>query len=54
MMNVFLVVYNFCKIHGTLKTSPAVAAAITDRVWSIRELLEKLIRRANPNAEWAT
>jgi hypothetical protein len=34
-------VYNFCKVHGTLKTSPAVAAGITDRVWSIRELLEK-------------
>jgi IS1 family transposase/transposase-like protein len=41
MMNLFLGVYNFCKVHGTLKTSPAAAAGITDRVWSIRELLEK-------------
>src|SRR3954451_21834084 len=32
MMNVFFGVYNFCKKHGTLKTSPAVAAGITDHV----------------------
>jgi IS1 family transposase len=41
MMNVFIGVFNFCKVHGTLKTSPAVAAGLTDRVWSVRELLEK-------------
>jgi hypothetical protein len=41
MMNLFLGVYNFCKVHGTLKTTPAVAAGVTDHVWSIRELLEK-------------
>ena len=41
MMNVSIGVFNFCKVHGTLKTSPAVAAGLTDRVWSIRELLEK-------------
>jgi transposase-like protein/IS1 family transposase len=40
MMNVFFGVYNFCKKHGTLKTSPAVAAGIADHVWTIRELLE--------------
>jgi len=40
MMNVFFGVYNFCKKHGTLKTTPAVAAGITDHVWTIRELLE--------------
>jgi hypothetical protein len=41
MMNVFFGVFNFCKKHGTLKTSPAVAAGITDHFWTIRELLEK-------------
>lgn len=41
MMDIFFGMYNFCKVHGTLKTSPAVAAGITDRVLSIRELLEK-------------
>jgi IS1 family transposase/transposase-like protein len=41
MMNLFIGVFNFCKKHGTLKTSPAVAAGITDHVWTIRELIEK-------------
>jgi hypothetical protein len=41
MMNLYIGVYNFCKVHGTLKTTPAVAAGLTDHVWSIRELLEK-------------
>jgi hypothetical protein len=41
MMNVFFGVYNFCKVHGTIKTTPAVAAGITDRVWTVRELIEK-------------
>jgi hypothetical protein len=25
--------YNFIKIHRTLRTSPAMAAGVTDRVW---------------------
>jgi hypothetical protein len=41
MMDVFFGVYNFCKKHATLKTSPAVAAGITDHVWTVRELIEK-------------
>jgi hypothetical protein len=41
MRSLYFGVYNFCKRHGTLKTSPAVAAGLTDHVWSIRELLEK-------------
>ena len=32
--------YNFCKKHGTVKTSPAVAAGVADHVWSIEELIE--------------
>jgi len=33
------VVYNFCRIHSTLNGSPAMAADLTDHVWSIDELL---------------
>jgi hypothetical protein len=40
-MDLFFGVYDFCKIHGALKTTPAVAAGLTDHVWTIRELLEK-------------
>ncbi len=31
--------YNFCRVHSTLKTTPAVAAGLTDHVWSLEELL---------------
>ena len=41
MMDVCFAVYNFCKVHGTIKTTPAVAAGITDHVWTVRELIEK-------------
>ncbi len=36
--------YNFCWKHGTLKTSPAVAAGLTDRIWTVGELLETAAR----------
>ena len=31
--------YNFCRIHSTLRTTPAMAAGITDHVWELDELL---------------
>jgi hypothetical protein len=30
--------YNFCRIHKTLRTTPAMAAGLTDRVWELKEL----------------
>jgi IS1 family transposase len=32
--------YNFVKRHSTVKTAPAVAAGVTDRQWTIGELVE--------------
>lgn len=39
--------YNFCRKHQTLKTTPALAAGITDRLWTVRDLalLPDLIRQ---------
>jgi transposase-like protein/IS1 family transposase len=34
--------YNWCRKHSTLRTTPAVASKLTDHVWSVRELLEKV------------
>ncbi|MEP6962534.1 MAG: hypothetical protein ABI995_10660, partial [Acidobacteriota bacterium] len=31
--------YNFCRIHKTLRVTPAMQAGITDRVWDISDLL---------------
>jgi hypothetical protein len=35
--------YNFCRIHKTLRVTPAMEAKITDHVW----ILEELIALAN-------
>ena len=32
--------YNFSRRHQTLRMTPAMAAGVTDHVWSMRELLE--------------
>jgi IS1 family transposase len=31
--------YNFCRIHQTLRVTPAMAAGLTDRVWEIADLV---------------
>jgi IS1 family transposase len=31
--------YNFIKIHRSLRTSPAMAAGVTDRLWSVKDLV---------------
>lgn len=34
--------YNLCRVHQTLKTTPAVAAGVEDHVWTVEELCELL------------
>lgn len=31
--------YNYCRVHQTLKTTPAVKAGVTDHVWTVEELV---------------
>jgi IS1 family transposase len=31
--------YNLCRVHGSLRITPAMAAGLTDRVWELRELM---------------
>ena len=39
MLALFLAYYNFCRIHGSLRVTPAMAAGVTDRVWAIEDLI---------------
>jgi IS1 family transposase/transposase-like protein len=34
--------YNFCRVHSTLKTTPAIKAGLTDSVWTVENLLNQL------------
>jgi len=32
-------IYNFIKIHGTLRCTPAMAAGVTDLLWEVSDLV---------------
>ncbi|MBN2024695.1 MAG: hypothetical protein JW809_18095 [Pirellulales bacterium] len=46
-LGLFFAFYNFCRVHGTLKTTPAVAAGLTGHTWSVQELLETMAATQN-------
>jgi IS1 family transposase len=39
--------YNFCRIHKTLRVTPAMEAGVTDRVWSVTDIVS-IIEAAEP------
>jgi transposase-like protein/IS1 family transposase len=39
---VWFAFYNFCRVHQSLRATPAMAAGITDHIWTIRELISSL------------
>jgi len=39
----YFMYYNFCRVHQTLRVTPAMEAGISDHVWDLREVVE-LIR----------
>jgi IS1 family transposase len=47
----YFVHYNFCRIHKSLKTSPAMAAGIVDTLWSLDEVIAKIDEMAPPPAK---
>lgn len=34
--------YNFCRVHKTLGTTPAVAAGVADHIWTVHEIIDLL------------
>lgn len=41
--------YNFVRIHKTLRMTPAMAAGVTDRLWSLEDVAERIeARRPTP------
>ena len=40
--------YNFCRIHKSLKVSPAMAAGVTDTLWSLEDIVTKIDTMAGP------
>jgi hypothetical protein len=44
--------YNFCRVHQTLRVTPAMEAGLTDHVWSIEELCQLVPE--SERAAWGT
>jgi hypothetical protein len=47
-VSLYVAHYNLCRVHETLRTTPAVAQGITDHVWSIGELLDRALALEPP------
>jgi hypothetical protein len=41
-----MVHYNFCRVHQTLRVTPAMEAGLTDHIWTIDELVALLPQNA--------
>ena len=39
--------YNFCRVHKTLRVTPAMEAGLTDHIWTLDELVGLLERKEN-------
>jgi IS1 family transposase len=39
MVALYFMHYNFCRVHKTLRVTPAMEAGLTDHVWKIEELI---------------
>ena len=41
--------YNFCRIHTSLKVTPAMAAGVTGKLWEIEDIINLLIDKESSN-----
>jgi len=49
MLAVYFAHYNFCRVHQTLRVTPAMEAGLTGHVWTIHDLIALLDRAENSN-----
>ena len=51
MVAIYAVWYNFVRIHKSLRVTPAMAAGVTDRLWSMEDVVALLDAREAPPAK---
>ncbi len=39
MLAIYFLHYNFLRVHGTLKQTPAMSAGLADRQWAIEDMI---------------
>jgi hypothetical protein len=45
-LSLYFVVYNFVKTHNAHRLSPAMAAGVADRLWSVEDIVALIDTRA--------
>jgi hypothetical protein len=48
-VSLYVAHYNLCRVHESLRTTPALAQGIADRVWSIGDLLDAGLIATKPS-----
>ena len=43
---IHIAVYNFCRMHGSLNATPAMAAGVIDKLWDMNDLYDAVLDRA--------
>ena len=38
-VHLYMAFFNFCRVHGSLRVTPAMQSEITDHIWSVQEML---------------
>jgi hypothetical protein len=46
MVAIYHAYYNFCRVHQTLRVTPAMEAGLSDHVWSLSELVSLVENRS--------
>ncbi|VIO71258.1 hypothetical protein CI41S_29290 [Bradyrhizobium ivorense] len=37
-LSLYFMFYNFCRIHKTLRVTPAMAAGVSDKLWNMEDI----------------
>ena len=45
MVAIYFAYHNFCRVHQTLRVTPAMEVGLTDHVWDLEELVRLLDQR---------
>lgn len=48
MVAIYAVWYNWMRIHKTLRVTPAMAAGLTDRIWSWEDIIATMDSQSEP------
>jgi hypothetical protein len=46
MPAIYFLYYNFCRVHQTLRVTPAIEAGLTRHVWTIEEMVSLMEPRS--------